>query len=94
MADAFNICNGPKTTAIHNLPLNSPILVWREGLTGQPSYWSGPYNLLSTENETCTIQLPHRPTNFHSTVVKLYLVDFKITKDMQLEDNKSELLLF
>src|SRR6266702_1698326 len=45
VADALNMRNGPKTTAIHNLPLNSPILVWREGPTGQPGYWSGPYNL-------------------------------------------------
>jgi len=26
--------NGPKITAIYNLPLNSPILVWREGPIG------------------------------------------------------------
>ena len=55
VVDALNIHNGPKTTAIYNLLLNLPVLVWREGLTGQPSYWSGPYNLLSIENKTCTI---------------------------------------
>ena len=38
MADTLNIHNGPKTTAIYNLPLNSPVLVYREGPTGQPSY--------------------------------------------------------
>jgi len=27
VAGALNICNKPKTTAIYNLPLNSPILV-------------------------------------------------------------------
>ena len=27
VADALNIYNGPKTTTIYNLPLNSPILV-------------------------------------------------------------------
>ena len=82
VADALNMRNGPKTTAIHDLPLNSPVLVWREGPTGQPGYWSSPYNLLSIENETCTIQLPHGPTNFRSTVVKPYLVDPEITEDM------------
>jgi hypothetical protein len=90
VADALNMRNGPKTTAIHNLPLNSPVLVWREGPTGQPGYWSGPYNLLSIENETCTIQLPHGPTNFRSTVVKPYLVDPEITEDTQPEDDESE----
>ena len=55
VADTFNICNGLKTTVIHDLLLNSPVLVWREGPTGQLSYWSGPYNLLSIENKICTI---------------------------------------
>jgi len=85
--------NGPKTTAIYNLPLNLPVLVWREGPIGQPGYWSGLYNLLSIKNETCTIQLPYRPTNFRSIVVKPYLVDPEIIEDTQLEDNESELPL-
>jgi len=34
VADTLNMRNGPKTTAIYNLPLNSPILVWREGPIG------------------------------------------------------------
>ena len=91
MADALNMRNRPKITVIHDLPLNSPVLVWREGPIGQPDYWSGPYNLLSIKNETCTIQLPHRPTNFRSIVVKPYLVDPEITEDTQLEDNKNKL---
>jgi hypothetical protein len=35
VANALNMRNGPKTDAVHNLPLNSPVLVWREGNTGQ-----------------------------------------------------------
>src|SRR6266700_8415372 len=93
MADALNMHNGPKITVIYDLPLNSPVLVWREGPIGQPSYWSGPFNLLSIKNKNCIIQLPHRPTNFCSMVVKLYLVDPKIIKDTQLEDDKNELPL-
>ena len=88
MADALNMRNRPKITVIYNLLLNLPVLVWREGPIGQFSYWSGPYNLLSIENETCTIQLPYRPTNFRSIVIKLYLIDPKI-----IEDNKNKLLL-
>ena len=90
MVDALSIRNGPKTTVIHNLLLNSPVLVWREGPIGQPGYWSGLYNLLSTKNKTYTIQLPYGPTNFRSTVVKLYLVDPEIIEDTQPEDNKSK----
>ena len=79
VADALNMRNGPKTTAIYNLPLNSLILIQRERPTGQPGYWSGLYNLLSIENETCTVQLPYKPTNFHNIVIKPYLIDPKIT---------------
>ena len=74
--------NRPKTTTIYNLLLNSPVLVQREGPIGQPSYWSSLYNLLSIKNKTYTIQLPHRPTNFRNTVIKLYLVDPEITEDI------------
>jgi hypothetical protein len=34
VVDALNMRNGPKTTIIYNLPLNSPVLVWREGPIG------------------------------------------------------------
>jgi hypothetical protein len=34
VVDALNIHNRPKITIIYNLPLNSPILVWREGPIG------------------------------------------------------------
>jgi hypothetical protein len=55
VADALNMRNGPRTTAIHDLPLSSPVLVWREGPTGQPGHWSGLFNLLSINNKTCTV---------------------------------------
>ena len=65
--------NGPRTNAVHNLPPNSPILVWREGNTGQAGHWNGPYDLLTVEGETCTVKLPSGPTPFRSTAVKPYL---------------------
>jgi hypothetical protein len=67
--------NSLNTTAIYNLPLNSLILVWREGNIGQPGYWVGLYNLLNVEREIYTINLPSSPIKFYSTVVKLYLID-------------------
>ena len=33
VADALNMRNGPSTTAIHGLPMNSDVLVWRESDT-------------------------------------------------------------
>jgi hypothetical protein len=81
VADALNMRNGPKTDAVHDLPPNSPVLVWREGNTGQAGHWDGPYNLLTVEGETCTVKLPSGPTSFRSTVVKPYL---------QLESTESD----
>ena len=59
--------NGPDTTPIHDLPLNSEVLVWRES-----GNWTGPYRLLAVEGETCRVQLPNGPTSFRSTSVKPY----------------------
>jgi hypothetical protein len=42
--------NGPDTTLVHDLPLNSKVLVWRES-----GNWTGPYCLLAVEGETCRV---------------------------------------
>jgi hypothetical protein len=71
---------------MHRLPLNSDVLVWREGGTGYPGKWRGPYKLISIDGETCTIELPNRPTKFRSTVIKPYY------KDDDLEQQDAEQL--
>jgi hypothetical protein len=38
VADALNIWNGPKIDTIHDLPPNSPVLVWREGNIGHSGH--------------------------------------------------------
>ena len=42
--------NRPNTTPVHDLPLNSEVLIWRES-----GSWNGPYCLLAVENETCCV---------------------------------------
>ena len=59
--------NGPNTTLVHDLPLNSKVLVWRKS-----GKWTGPYRLLAVEDETCYIQLPSGPISFRSTSIKPY----------------------
>lgn len=71
--DALNQRNGPSVTAIHDVPLNSDVLVWREGNTGRSGKWTGPFKLLGIDKETCRIQLPSGPTDFRTTLVKPYL---------------------
>ena len=73
VADALNMRNGPKTDAIHDLPPNSLVLVWREGNIGYLGHWDGPFTLLTVKGEMCTIELISGPTPFRSTVVKPYL---------------------
>jgi hypothetical protein len=60
------------TNAIHSLLPSSPVLVWREGNTGQAGHWDGLFPLLNIEGETCTVGMPRGPVTFCFTVVKLY----------------------
>ena len=50
VTDALRTRNGPDTTAIHELQVNSKVLVWRES-----SKWEGPFTLLGIENKTCKV---------------------------------------
>jgi hypothetical protein len=75
--EALNQRNGPDTSAIHDTPINSKVLVWREGNTGQSGYWDGPFRLIGINNESCRVQLPHGPTDFRSTVVKPFLEELQ-----------------
>ncbi|EED11915.1 hypothetical protein TSTA_110940 [Talaromyces stipitatus ATCC 10500] len=70
--DALNTRNGPASTAVYLLPINSDVRVWREGNTSYAGEWKGPYKLLSVEGETCTIQFPDGPKQFCTTVVRPY----------------------
>ena len=69
VSDALHQRNGPHTMRMHDTPIGSPVLVWR---THQKK-WTGPYKLLATSRETCTIELPNGPTDFRITIVKPYL---------------------
>ena len=73
--DALNTRNGPSTASVHDLPINSPVLVYREGNAGQSGEWKGPYNLLSIQGESVIIELPHGPTKFRNTSIKPYFID-------------------
>ncbi|EED20730.1 conserved hypothetical protein [Talaromyces stipitatus ATCC 10500] len=88
--DALNTRNGPSSTLIHRLPLNSDVLVWREGGTGYPGKWKGPYKLISIDGETCTIDLPNGPTKFRSTVVKPYHKDDDPKQENTNNNDKAE----
>ena len=47
---ALHHCNGPNTTLVYDLLLNSKVLIWRKS-----GNWTGPYYLLAVEDKTCYI---------------------------------------
>ena len=65
--NALHYHNGPNTTSVHDLPLNSEVLIWRKS-----GSWNGLYCLLAVKNETCYIQFPSGPTSFRSISIKPY----------------------
>jgi hypothetical protein len=80
VSDALAMRNGPNTMATLDLPLQSDVRVWREN-----GGWDGPYKLLSIDGETCTIDMPHGPTKFRSTVVKPYYTEEDPEGEQQID---------
>ncbi len=87
--DALNTCNGRSTGSVHDLPINSPVLVYREGNAGQSGEWKGPYNLISIQGESVIIELPHCSTKFRNTSIKRYFIDSTSIIDHKLVLNSS-----
>ena len=70
--DALNTRNGPGTNAVYELTINSDVLVWREGNTGQLGSWEGLYKLVAIKGESCILALPYSNITFRATSIKLY----------------------
>jgi hypothetical protein len=86
VADALETRNGPSTTGLHDLTINSDVLIWRKGNTNQPSSWEGPYKLIVINGEDCVLALPRGNMTFRSTSIKpFYILDKSITKTDPLE---------
>ena len=85
--DALNTRNGPNTTSIHELTLNSDVLVWREGNAGQNGTWKGPYKLISTDGESSVLSLPYGNTTFRNTAIKPFLAPEAPIPDIDLLAN-------
>jgi hypothetical protein len=66
--DALAIRNGPNTKNTLDLPLQLNVRVWRK-----KKGWTGPYKLIATKEETCTIDMSQGPVKFRLTVVRPYL---------------------
>ena len=70
--DALNLRNGPNTSSTLDIPIGGDVLVYREN-----KGWKGPYTLLSTDGQVCTVSLPSGPTKFRIISVKKYFSDHR-----------------
>ncbi len=82
MIDVLNIRNESIVIPIHDLSINSDVLIWREN-----KKWIDSFKLLVIENETCKIVLSSESIDFRSTVIKSFLIesidDVESTNDVQ-----------
>ncbi len=79
---------------VHDLSLNSDVLVLREDNIGYSRKWTGPFKLLAIDKEICKLQLPSGPTNFRIITVKPYLQEHSDTQNPilhDLQDSESDL---
>jgi hypothetical protein len=57
------------------------VRVWRE-----KEGWTGPYKLIATEEETCTIDMPRGPAKFRLTVIKSYLIEQPCQEELKVPE--------
>ncbi|KHJ34667.1 hypothetical protein EV44_g3790 [Erysiphe necator] len=92
--DALSMRNGPITSTIRDPPLQTQVLVWREGGIGKKGSWQGPYNLLGIDGNTCIIQMQqnnNKPSLFRITSAKPYYQSAQIEtsdEDRALHESK------
>jgi hypothetical protein len=79
--DALAMRNGPDTKNTLDLPLQSDVRVWRE-----KEGWTGPYKLIATEGETCTIDMSQGPVKFQSTVVRPYFTEQPCQEEVEVPE--------
>ncbi len=75
VADVLNIRNELIIIPIHDLLLNSNVLIWREDNSNQRDKWTESFKLLSMNDEICKIELSSKSIDFRSTVIKSFLIE-------------------
>jgi hypothetical protein len=73
--DVLNTRNELIITLIHELSLNSLVLIFREDNIDQSESWKESFKLLSIQNESAIIELSNESIKFQSTSVKSYYQD-------------------
>ena len=91
ISNTLNSYNRLYINAIHNLPINSPILVQREGNIGKSDYQSEFYTLIVIKGESCIINLSYNLITFRSIFIKPYYIgDIKEATNNRKEEKLEE----
>jgi hypothetical protein len=85
IVDALNTRNNSNVSSIHDLLLNSDVLIWRED-TNHRDKWIESFKLLSIDDETCKIDLSSDSIEFRNIVIKSFLTE-NDDKSQNLFDN-------
>jgi hypothetical protein len=101
--DVLNTRNNLIMISIHDLLLNSNVLIWHESNVNQRDKWIELFKLLNIDDETCKIVLSSESIEFRSSVIKSFLIesinDAKsidgnvqlISEDVQSSDHQNNL---
>jgi hypothetical protein len=91
IVDVLNIRNDSIIISIHDLFLNSNVLVWRNNFNQRDKRIES-FKLLNIEDETCKIVLSSESIDFRSTVIKSFLtesIDENVQSISKIEDIQS-----
>jgi hypothetical protein len=75
MNDVLNTRNESFTSLIHDLSLNSQVLMFREDNIDQSESWKESFKLLSIQSESAIVELSSESIKFRSTSIKSYYQD-------------------
>ncbi len=75
MNDVLNTRNESSTTLIHDLSLNSLVLIFRKSNIDQSNSWKESFKLLNIQSESTIVELSNDSIKFRSTSVKSYYQD-------------------
>jgi hypothetical protein len=90
--DVLNIRND-SIFLIHDLPLNSIVLIFRKSNIGQSESWKESFKLLSIQSELAIIELSNESIKFRSTSVKSYYQNHDHIDDENSSSSQSSNLI-
>ena len=88
ISNALNIRNKSIIDYLHDLSLNSEILVWKKNQSNRSNKWIEFFNFLNIKNEICKIDMFYDFIDFRSTMIKSYYwTDIENNKNTAVASN-------